>query len=140
MNGLQETEVKTYPAYIAVNERGVPAIIQCPLLKFKGSTGKNINEIFAWTKALSERVEEFEPLKTPPPKVDLKNRRTDEDEAAAGPRMALLIEAMEMLDPKKDFTDLGQPKIESLRKLVDEDVTLGERNSAFALFQSRKKR
>ena len=137
---LQEVDDKPLPPYVALNKRGVPAIIQCPLLKFKGRSGKDINDLFPWTEALSERIEEFEPLKGPPPKVDLSNRRSDEEDAASGPRMAVLIEAMELLDPKKDYTDLGQPKIESLRKLVDENVTLGERNSAFALFQSRKKR
>lgn len=137
MNGLQENETRTYPPYIVLNERGVMAIQQCAYLKFKGKPpGEGV---YAWTKALSERIDEFEPLKGAPPKVDLRNRRADEGDAAAEPRMAILIEAIEMLDREKDFVD-GKPKIEALRKLVDDDVTLSERNSAFALFQSSKKR
>lgn len=134
---LQEEDTKPLPAHLEMNERGVPSVIKCAYLKFKGRTGKDPNDIFPWTKALAERVEEFEPLKGPPPKVDLRNRRADEEVAAGSPRMAVLLEALEMLDRKKDYTELGQPKIESLRKLVDDDVTLSERNAAFALFQSR---
>ena len=132
-------EGKAYPSYVVrAPGTGVPMIEKCQYLKFKGKDPV-IENIFPWTQALAERIDEFEPLRGAPPKVDLRNRRADEDEAASGPRMALLIEAMGMLDPKKDFTELGQPKIESLRKLVDDDVTLGERNSAFALYTSRKK-
>lgn len=135
----QYEQQQTVPLYVKKDETGVLAIERCAYLKFRGKPPV-IENIFPWTPALAQRYNEFEPLKGPPPKVELRNRRTDEDLAASGPRMALLLEAIEMLDPKKDYGEQGKPKIEALRKLVDDNVTLGERDSAFTLFLSRKNR
>lgn len=83
---------------------------------------------------------DWEPLKGVPPKPDLRLREAEEVQAATTPRMANILEALEAFEKDKDFTPQGMPKIEILRRVVSDDITLDERNEAWRIFNKLKGR
>lgn len=113
-------------------------IPECAYLKRKGATVNSVDDLLAWSPFLAEYPDKYEPFVGKVPAVDLRNRKEAQEAIRSQERISLILEGMEVLDPDKDFTPQGLPSIEALRRIVDENVTLDERNQAWILYERKR--
>ncbi len=64
-----------------------------------------------------------------------KSDATSVVETNTGPSLEDIIEAIEMLDPEKDFTKDGSPKVDVIESLLEENISADMRDKAWEQFQ-----
>lgn len=124
-------------------------IPQCQYVIRKGEApDPGRSNILPWSPTLALRPDKWEPYFDPLPPLPVKPGDrpspvkpivlpTPEQQAASLRGIAILT-AIDHLEPG-EFTGAGLPKIETLRTLTGLDVTVAERNEAWAKAQAKKK-
>lgn len=124
-----------------------PTIPQCRYVIRKGEAPHpGRANILPWSPALAMRPDEFEPFLDPLPPLPLRPGETPpappksaptQAETVAALRAITILEAIDRLE-HGEFTKTGTPKLEALRTLTGYEITIEERDVAWAGYLARK--